>query len=123
MTSALYELDFEQDGFEWLDFRDWEKSVISFIRKGKDSGNCVLVVCNFTPVVRSNYQVGVPEGGFWKEVLNSDAREYGGSGQGNLGGVAAQPDRLHGREFSLSLTLPPLSVLVFKPHSEDNHTR
>jgi 1,4-alpha-glucan branching enzyme len=117
MAPALYELDFEQAGFEWLDFSDWGKSVISFIRKGNDSRNLILVVCNFTPVVRSNYKVGVPKGGVWKEVLNSDAREYGGSGQGNLGGVAAQPNPLHSREFSLSLTLPPLSVLVFQQDS------
>ena len=123
MTPALYELDFEQAGFEWLDFSDWEKSVISFIRKGKDSRNLILVVCNFTPVVRSNYKVGVPKGGFWKEVLNSDAREYGGSGQGNLGGVKAQPNPLHSREFSLSLTLPPLSVLVFQQDSGDSQAR
>jgi 1,4-alpha-glucan branching enzyme len=113
-VSALHELDFEQDGFEWLDFSDWEKSVISYIRRGKDSRNLILVVCNFTPVVRSNYRVGVPGGGFWREVLNSDAKEYGGSGQGNLGSVEAKPLPLHKREYSISITLPPLSVLVFK---------
>ncbi|MDH4220364.1 MAG: 1,4-alpha-glucan branching protein GlgB [Candidatus Aminicenantes bacterium] len=113
-TPALHELDFEQDGFEWLDFSDWEKSVISYIRRGKDSRNLILVVCNFTPVVRSNYRVGVPGGGFWREVLNSDAKEYGGSGQGNLGSVEAKPLPLHKREYSISITLPPLSVLVFK---------
>jgi 1,4-alpha-glucan branching enzyme len=113
-TSALHELDFEQDGFEWLDSSDWEKSIISYIRKGKDPGNLILVVCNFTPVVRSNYRMGVPESGFWREVLNSDAKEYGGSGQGNLGGVGAKPFPLHRRGFSISMTLPPLSVLVLK---------
>ncbi len=116
-TPALHELDFEQDGFEWLDFSDWEKSIISYIRRGKDSRNLILVACNFTPVVRSNYKVGVPGKGFWREVLNSDAKEYGGSGQGNLGGVEARPIPLHKREYSISVTLPPLSVLVFRQDS------
>jgi 1,4-alpha-glucan branching enzyme len=119
-TPALYELDFEQSGFEWLDFSDWEKSIISFMRKAKNSRNIALVVCNFTPVVHSSYKIGVPSGGFWKEMLNSDGKEYGGSGQGNLGGVEAKPIPFHKREFSISVTLPPLSVLVFKPHSEDS---
>jgi 1,4-alpha-glucan branching enzyme len=116
-TSALHELDFEQDGFEWLDFSDWEKSIISYIRKGKNTENLILVVCNFTPVVRSNYRMGVPRSGFWREVLNSDAKEYGGRGQGNLGGVEAKPFPLHKKEFSVSMTLPPLSVLVLKPEA------
>jgi 1,4-alpha-glucan branching enzyme len=121
-TPALYEVDFEQDGFEWIDFTDWEKSVISYTRKGKTSEDHVLVVCNFTPEVRSSYKIGVPSGGFWKEMLNSDGEEYGGSGQGNLGGVVAEQNPLHGRKYSISLTLPPLSVLVFKRDSEDSQT-
>ena len=108
------ELDFEQDGFEWLDFSDWEKSIISFLRKGKDPRNLILVVCNFTPVVRSNYRLGIPKSGIWKEVLNSDAKEYGGSGNGNLGGLEASPVPFHGKYHSLSLVLPPLGILVFK---------
>jgi len=116
-VSALHELDFEQDGFEWIDFSDWEKSIISYTRKGKAPKDHILVVCNFTPMVRSKYRVGVPGGGFWREVLNSDAKEYGGSGQGNLGGVEAKPIPLHNRECSISITLPPLSVLVFKQDS------
>lgn len=111
---ALYELDFEREGFEWIDYSDWEKSVISFLRKGKSSENIVLVVCNFTPVVRSDYRIGVSAGGLWKEILNSDGREYGGSGHGNFGGVKADPIKIHGRQHSISLTLPPLSILVFK---------
>ncbi len=118
-TPALYELDFEQNGFEWVDFSDWEKSIISFMRKGKNPENIVLVVCNFTPIVRSNYKIGIPSGGFWKERLNSDGKEYGGSGQGNLGGVEAKPIPFHKREFSISLTIPPLSVLVFEPDTQD----
>ncbi|SCZ57824.1 1,4-alpha-glucan branching protein GlgB [Thiohalomonas denitrificans] len=112
-TPALYEKDFEQAGFEWVDFHDWEDSVISFIRKDKNGGT-VLVVCNMTPVVRHNYVVGVDETGYWKEVLNSDAEVYGGSGIGNLGGAETSPVGAQGRYHSLNITLPPLGVLYFK---------
>jgi 1,4-alpha-glucan branching enzyme len=111
---ALFQLDFRQEGFEWIDFRDVEGSVISFIRKGKVTDDIFLVVCNFTPVPRRNYRVGVPRGGVWREVLNSDARAYGGSGDGNFGGVEATPVPAHGKYHSLSLTLPPLGVLFLK---------
>ncbi|HUN75237.1 MAG TPA: 1,4-alpha-glucan branching protein GlgB [Steroidobacteraceae bacterium] len=114
-TPALYELDFSQDGFEWIDANDWEASVIAFLRKSRTPGREVLVVCNFTPVVRENYRVGVPRGGFWRERLNSDATIYGGGGQGNLGGVEAAPLPSHGRFHSLSLRLPPLGVLFLQP--------
>jgi 1,4-alpha-glucan branching enzyme len=116
---ALHELDCEPAGFEWVDCTDWEKSVISFLRKGKTSGDCILVVCNFTPVTRYNYRVGVPRGGYWKEMLNSDAGEYGGSGQGNLGGVEATTVPSHGRGSSLSLVIPPLGIVFFK--NEGHH--
>lgn len=111
---ALYELDFRMEGFEWIDFHDWENSIISFIRKGKTTSDIILVVCNFTPVPRENYLIGVPRGGFWKEMLNSDADFYGGSGIGNAGGVEAIPQSVFGRPYALSLTLPPLGVLFFK---------
>jgi len=111
---ALYELDFEPAGFEWVDAGDFEQGVISFLRKGKSAGDIILVVGNFTPVTRFNYRVGVPYGGLWKEMINSDAKEYGGSGQGNLGGVKATTTRFHGRPYSLNLTLPPLAVVFFK---------
>jgi 1,4-alpha-glucan branching enzyme len=111
---ALFQLDFKEGGFEWIDFRDWEESVISFTRKGKGTGEIFLVVCNFTPVPRVNYRVGVPRGGIWKEVLNSDAKLYGGGGYGNFGGVEASPISYHGKDHSLSLTLPPLGILFFK---------
>lgn len=114
-TPALYQKDFEQNGFEWIDANDWENSVIAFLRRGTSSEDVVLVVCNFTPVPRPNYRIGVPHGGYWRESLNSDAREYWGSGQGNMGGVEARPVPYHGRSHSLSLTLPPLSVLIFSP--------
>jgi 1,4-alpha-glucan branching enzyme len=112
---ALYELDFEQTGFEWLDCNDVEGSAFSLIRKGRTAGDLIAVVCNLTPVPRPNYRIGVPKAGFWKELLNSDAAEYGGSGQGNLGGVEAAPIPLHGRPYSLAVTLPPLSAVFFKP--------
>ncbi len=114
-TPALHELDFSPDGFEWLDCNDAEASVIAFLRKSRSPGSEVLVVCNFTPVVREDYRVGVPCGGLWRERLNSDAREYGGSGQGNLGAVEAAPLAAHGRFHSLSLRLPPLGVLYLQP--------
>ena len=112
---ALYEIDFSNEGFEWIDCHDWEGSTISFIRKGKNGTAPILVICNFTPVPRHNYRVGVPEAGLWKELLNSDAPEYGGSGLGNLGGTEATQTESHGRRYSLSLTLPPLSALFFRP--------
>ena len=111
---ALYELDFQPEGFEWIDFSNWEESIIIFVRRDKSTKDIILVVCNFTPVPRYNYRVGVPEGGFWKEALNSDAQVYGGSGHGNLGGAEAAPIPWHGKNYSLSLTLPPLGVLIFK---------
>jgi 1,4-alpha-glucan branching enzyme len=111
---AMYELDFNAEGFEWIDFHNWEQSIISFIRKGKSTDETILVVCNFTPIPRYNYRVGVPRGGFWKEVLNSDAKIYSGSGHGNTGGVEASPVPANGRYNSLSLTLPPLGVIFFK---------
>ena len=110
---ALYERDFHPAGFEWVDCTDAESSVISLLRKGTSTDEEVLVVCNFTPVPRPNYRIGVPHGGFWKEVLNSDATLYGGSGWGNLGGLEAVPISLHGRTHSMTLTLPPLATLFF----------
>jgi 1,4-alpha-glucan branching enzyme len=112
---ALYERDFSNDGFEWVDLHDWEESVISFLRRGAHPENVLLVVCNFTPVPRANYRVGVPRGGYWAERLNSDAALYGGSGLGNAGGAEAAAVPAQGRDHSLVITLPPLSVLVFQP--------
>jgi 1,4-alpha-glucan branching enzyme len=110
---ALYEVDFQPDGFEWMDFHDAEHGVISFIRRNKQADRTVLVIGNFTPVPRHEYHIPVPGGGFWKERLNSDAMEYGGSGQGNFGGVEATGVSLNGKSDSLSLTLPPLAILFF----------
>jgi len=111
---ALHELDFQPEGFEWIDCNDSDSSVICFLRKPRTGGDLVLVVCHFTPVVRYGYRVGAPRGGFWREVLNSDALEYGGSGQGNAGGLEAEPVPHHGRPYSLSLTLPPLATVIFR---------
>ncbi|MCS7235230.1 MAG: 1,4-alpha-glucan branching protein GlgB [Armatimonadota bacterium] len=110
---ALHQLDCDPAGFEWIDPNDRESSVLSFLRKSRD-GRLVAVVCNFTPVPREGYRVGVPEPGRWQEVLNSDAREYGGSGWGNYGGVQAEPVPHHGRPCSLRLALPPLGVLFLR---------
>jgi 1,4-alpha-glucan branching enzyme len=115
---SLFELDFEEDGFEWVDCGDWEENVISYVRRCRSTKDTILVVCNFTPVPRHQYRVGVPHGGFWKESLNSDAQEYGGSGQGNFGGVDASAISCHGRSHSLSLTLPPLGIIAFKKEAE-----
>jgi 1,4-alpha-glucan branching enzyme len=112
---ALHEFDADPAGFEWVDCNDSAASVVSLIRKGRSEREVVLVVCNFTPVPRESYQVGVPHGGFWRELLNSDANEYGGSGMGNLGGCTAYELSVHGRPYSLKLTLPPLAALFLKP--------
>jgi len=111
---ALYELDFDPGGFEWIDCNDSLHSVVSYLRRGRSTEDIFLVVLNFTPVPHAGYRVGAPRGGHWKEVLNSDAEIYGGSGQGNLGGVEAVSRAVHGRPFSLSIMLPPLAAVVFK---------
>ena len=110
---ALYELDFDAAGFEWIDAHGSETSVLSFLRKAKD-GSSVLVVANFTPVPRVDFLVGVPAAGFWAECLNSDATLYGGSGVGNQGGVHSVPVSAHGRCHALNLQLPPLGLLILK---------
>ena len=113
---ALHGRDFDHGGFEWMDFHDAENSVIAFVRHGAAPGETLLVVCNFTPVPRHNYRVAVPRGGHWREVLNSDAVLYGGSGQGNLGSVEADPVAARDQFHSVVLTLPPLGIL-FLDHS------
>ncbi len=110
---ALYELDCDPRGFEWIDIHDWENSTVSLLRKGETTTTMVAIVCNFTPVPRFNYRLGVPCDGFWTEALNSDAEIYAGSGMGNYGGVLADPVGYHGRPYSINITLPPLSVLFF----------
>jgi 1,4-alpha-glucan branching enzyme len=111
---ALHELDFDPAGFSWVDANDWEQSVVSLMRSSSD-GQHVLGVFNFTPVPRSEYRMGVPEPGYWREVLNSDAEIYGGSGWGNQGGVQAEDLPWHGRPYSVKVTLPPLGAVFFTP--------
>jgi 1,4-alpha-glucan branching enzyme len=111
---AFHELDFTADGFEWVDADNGEMSVLAFLRKAAHGGPPLLVVCNFTPVPRSNFLVGVPSRGLWREVINTDAQVYGGAGWGNLGAVQSAPVNAHGRVESLNLTLPPLSTIVLR---------
>jgi len=112
--SALHQVDFHYTGFEWIDFHDRASSVISFLRKSYDGKDKVIVVCNFTPVPRHNYRIGVPEQGQYKEILNSDSSYYGGSNVGNLGLINAEFIQHNYRPYSLNLTLPPLAVIFLK---------
>jgi 1,4-alpha-glucan branching enzyme len=111
---ALHRMDCDPAGFEWIDCNDTERSVISFLRRGGPGTAPVMFACNFTPVPRTNYRVGVPVAGYWQEILNSDAWLYGGSGLGNFGGVESAPLALHGRPQSLTITLPPLGIVGFR---------
>jgi 1,4-alpha-glucan branching enzyme len=113
---AMHQNDMDPSGFEWIDCCDTEQSVISLIRKSR-SGDVVVSAFNFTPIPRNNYMIGVTGGGMWREILNSDASLYWGSGQGNLGGVEAAPIRVHGRSHSLTITIPPLGAVFFAPES------
>jgi 1,4-alpha-glucan branching enzyme len=126
---ALHQLDCDAAGFEWIDANDYEESVISFLRKRRPKtsevsktsevyADVILVVINCTPVLRTDYRVGVPCAGRWDEILNSDAKEYGGSGQGNAGGVNTDDVPYHGRDHSLNLVLPPLAVVMFKSRGQ-----
>jgi 1,4-alpha-glucan branching enzyme len=112
---ALHSRDCDPGGFEWVDCTDVVNGVVSFLRHGGPSDTPVLVVLNLTPVLRAGYRIGVPRPGRWREILNGDAREYGGDGAGNYGGVEAQPVAAHGRPHSLDLTLPGLSALYLAP--------
>jgi 1,4-alpha-glucan branching enzyme len=115
---ALHEIDFEPGGFEWIDCNDYESSIISLIRRGHSDDEWIVAVMNWTPVVRKNYRVGVPLGGYYQEILNSDAAFYGGGNVGNEGGLVAEVFEAHSRPFSLSLTLPPLGGIVLKRRPE-----
>jgi 1,4-alpha-glucan branching enzyme len=111
---ALYELDTDSGGFEWIDANDGARSIISFRRKGRNPSEHVVFACNLTPVPRQNYRIGVPSSGEWTELLNSDAPLYGGSGQGNAGAVRTAPVPMHGYPVSVNLTLPPLAMIALK---------
>lgn len=111
---SLHEYDFDPKGFEWIDCNDWENSILTFIRKSSNPEDIILIGCNFTPVPRQAYRVGVPLPGYWEEILNSDAIEYGGSGSGNAGGTTSEAVSWHGKKNSILITLPPLAAVVFK---------
>ena len=111
---ALHEVDFEGTGFAWIDCHDHENSVVSFIRKARDARNMTVMIVNFTPVPRPNYRIGVPDAGWYREVLNSDAATYGGSNMGNGGGVLTDPIAAHGYDQSLTLVVPPLGFVLLK---------
>ena len=111
---SLHELDFDGRGFEWIDCHNWQDSILTFIRRGLDDREWVVVCCNFTPVLRQGYRVGLPEAGLYAEIFNSDSAWYGGSNAGNAGSIEASRQPHHGRSHSLSLTLPPLAAIVLK---------
>jgi len=111
---AFYQVDFDFTGFEWIDIADVEDSCISFLRRGTNPKNYLIFACNFTPVPRENYLVGVPEPGYYREILNSDSELFGGSNMGNGGGVMAKNVKAHGRPCSIAITLPPLAVVAFQ---------
>ena len=111
---SLHELDCDGNGFEWVDCNDADQSMLAYLRKPADGSEAVLVVLNFTPVPRLGYRVGVPWGGAWNEILNSDAKLYGGADFGNLGGTIAEPTATHGRPHSVTLTVPPLGAIYLK---------
>ena len=113
--AALHAMDFQGGGFEWVDCSDSENSTLTLLRRGRSEKDLLVVACNFTPVPRLSYRIGVPCGGRWVEVLNSDAEEYAGSGLGNLGGAQTESATFHDRPFSLEITLPPLAAVYFAP--------
>jgi 1,4-alpha-glucan branching enzyme len=117
---ALYSSDFVKEGFQWIDCSDNRHSVVSFMRRAKDTDDFVIVVCNFTPQPHSHYRVGVPVAGFYTELFNSDAKQYGGSNMGNLGGKWTEEWSFHNYPQSLDLCLPPLGVLVLKLNKDKN---
>jgi 1,4-alpha-glucan branching enzyme len=112
---AMHRGDAQSHGFEWIDGSNAKDSILTFMRRGDSERDVVIAAFNFTPVPRSPYRIGVPEPGRWREILNSDAKELGGSGRGNLGVVESRPIRWNGRHHSINVTLPPLGAVFFKP--------
>ena len=112
--AALFENDFDEKGFQWIDNNDYEQSIISYIRKGRDAQSALIVICNFTPVLRHNYRLGVPFSGTYKELLNSDSNVYWGSNVGNAGQVGSEAIEFNNFDNSISLTVPPLGMLILK---------
>ncbi len=115
---ALHQIDFEPQGFEWIDFHDWESSIIAYLRKAQDPADHLVIACNFTPVPRHGYRIGVPAHCFYAERLNSDSEHYWGSNMGNQGGLWSDPTPWQGQPYSLQLTLPPLAIVILKPRPE-----
>jgi 1,4-alpha-glucan branching enzyme len=115
---SLHEVDFESSGFQWIESNDWNHSVLVFLRINKDKKEKVMAICNFVPTPWYNYRIGVPENGIWQEILNSDASLYGGSSQGNMGKVKATPAPIHGFDFSINVTIPPLGILFLKKQGD-----
>ncbi len=115
---ALYQYPFDGKGFEWSDYSDRENSVIVFMRKSDDKKDLLMVVCNFTPETRQHYRIGVPYRGTWKEIFNSDAADFGGSGVNNSGLLHTSPVKYHQKDYSVSITLPPLACIVLKLNEE-----
>ncbi len=113
-TPALHRRDTESGGFEWIDGSNARESVLTSLRRGEKEDDLVMVACNFTPVPRLEYRIGVPQAGRWREILNSDAKEFGGSGHGNLGERETRPVPWNGRRHSLNVTLPPLATVFFR---------
>jgi 1,4-alpha-glucan branching enzyme len=111
---AFWEQDYDLEGFYWMDCSDQENSVLAYVRQNRSLSSRVLVVLSLTPNLRDHYRIGLPEGGYWREALNSDASIYAGGNNGNLGGKTAEPIRHHGQPFSATFALPPLSITVFK---------
>jgi 1,4-alpha-glucan branching enzyme len=112
---SLHQLDCEAAGFAWMDCSDADQSIVAFARFGRAPGDLTVCVCNFTPVPRHGYRVGVPRGGFYREILNTDSAYYGGSDMGNSGGVVGEPVPWHGQSHSVLLTLPPLAAVWLAP--------
>jgi 1,4-alpha-glucan branching enzyme len=111
---ALHTFENNPSCFEWIEANDGERNVISYLRKGNSSEPTILVACNFSPVPRDSYRLGVSEKGFWREIFNSDAKHYGGSGHGNFGGIETTPFGLHDRPYSMTIDLPPLSAVFLR---------
>ena len=118
---ALYERDFHYGGFEWIDFHDSDNSIISFMRKAKNPDDLLIIVCNFTPLPRPGYRIGVAKNSHYKEILNSDSQIYWGSDMGNAGGVNADKVPWHAKPYSIKITIPPLSIVIFKPERTQPH--
>jgi 1,4-alpha-glucan branching enzyme len=111
---ALHAFEYLPQSFEWINYEDGENNVLAFLRNGREGAESIAVVCNFSPIPRDNYRIGVPRKGFWKEVLNTDATHYGGTGRGNFGGIETVPFQMNGKPYSITVNVPPLAVVFFK---------